>query len=129
MNIEILQQENDQLKYELELVRKEISSLRELKDDILEALPDESPCKHEKTGYSIVDDIKDLLKPKKRFKLAADDDGHDYIIPADKDWEWGDYMEKFYAASDKCENTPDEPSWAIRIDNSSKLTFENWREE
>lgn len=125
----MLQQENAQLKYELELTRKKISSLQELKDDILEALPDESPCKHEETGHSILDDIKDLLKPKKRFRLTADDDGHDYIIPANKNWEWCDYMEKFYAASNNGQNTPDEPPWAVRIDNSSKLTFENWREE
>lgn len=64
-----------------------------------------------------------------RHRLTSDDDGHDYIIPADKQQEWWNFMVKFYTASNKGENTPDEPLWAVRIDNPSKLTFENWREE
>lgn len=64
-----------------------------------------------------------------RYRLTSDDDGHDYIIPADKLQEWRKYLESFYKASDNWKETPDEPSWATRIDGSSNITFENWKEE
>ena len=124
MNLEMLQEEKAQLKYELELARKKISHLEELRDDILEELPDDSPRKHEATGCSIIDDLKDLLKKQKpRFKFTSDDDGHDYIIPTDKQNEWDEYLDLIYNRGEY----PERPDWAISV-NPSCVTFENWSE-
>lgn len=64
-----------------------------------------------------------------RYRLTSDDDGHDFIIPADKLSEWHEYLKAFYKASDAYEETPDEPKWAVQINGSSCITFENWEQE
>lgn len=125
MNLEMLQEENSRLKFEIELLQRRNSLLEGFKDDILGLLPDDSPCKHEVTGYSIVDDLKDLLKKQKpRFKFTSDDDGHDYIIPVDKQNEWEEYLDLIYNKNEY----PEHPIWAIQV-NPSCVTFENWKEK
>lgn len=68
---------------------------------------------------------------KMRYRLTSDDDGHWFVIPADKKLEWNQYVENIAKASDwKFEGTfPEKPEWAEQIDQPYRLTFENWRQE
>lgn len=61
----------------------------------------------------------------KRFRFTTDDDGHNYLIPADKLKEWELYLQEFYRANDACESLPEEPEWAKRIDSPELWSFEN----
>lgn len=50
---------------------KHISELEKEAEEISQALPDDAPHKHEITGYSLVDDIRDLVRDKqKEFERA-----------------------------------------------------------
>jgi hypothetical protein len=54
-----------------------------------------------------------------RFMIVSDDDGHDYVIPAEKRAEWREYIEAAYG-----DDPPDEPEWVRAIGGSlSLLTF------
>lgn len=68
--------------------------------------------------------MKQLLSDKTRYRLTSDDDGHDFIIPADKLEEWNKYLDLTYNKG----QYPDEPKWATQV-NPSRISFENWREE
>ena len=57
-----------------------------------------------------------------RCRIVSDDDGHNYIIPAEKFWEWDLFVEGLNQATD----TWYTPTWATRIDHFSSITFENW---
>jgi len=90
--------------------------------------------KYAQKGYSVSDAAEDFCRQvntltNMRYRLTSDDDGHDYVIPSDKLGEWRKYLDSFYKAADNWEETPDEPTWAARIDGSSNITFENWKEE
>lgn len=57
-----------------------------------------------------------------RYRLVSDDDGHDYIIPAEKE-----YMDKWSKFLRNVDNY-DLPSWAKELGTSpSNVTFENYR--
>ena len=58
--------------------------------------------------------------PSIRYRLVYDDDGHDYVIPANRWIEWCRFMDN---PSVWDAGTPE---WAQRIDNPSQITFENW---
>jgi hypothetical protein len=59
-----------------------------------------------------------------RYTLASDDDGHKFIIPADKREEWEEYLRKIY----ELDEYGGEPEWAVMV-NPSCVTFENWKED
>jgi hypothetical protein len=66
--------------------------------------------------------------PPKRYCLVKDDDGHNYIIPADKLEAWEEYISDVYSFDwrDEMPGTypPEEPSWVYRLAGSSiNLTF------
>ena len=71
----------------------------------------------------------DVQQPKKvmtlwmqRFRLVSDDDGHHYIIPADNEEMWNEWV---------CRGEPYElPDCAYSIGGSpTHITFENWKHE
>lgn len=55
-----------------------------------------------------------------RFRIVSDNDGHNYIIPADMLEPWIDWLED--SGDDY-----DLPAWAERIDHFSSITFTDWR--
>lgn len=55
-----------------------------------------------------------------RYRVESDDDGHYYLIPADKQSEFLAWID---SGSDA------EPTWARRIDGPHRLTFTDPREE
>lgn len=59
-----------------------------------------------------------------RKRLAQDNDAHWYIIPEEKDIEWGEFLE--LDSDDPI--SWDVPEWAQQIDNPFTVTFENPRE-
>jgi hypothetical protein len=61
----------------------------------------------------------------KRFKFTTDDDGHNYLIPADKKYEWFSYPQEFYRANEACEPLPKQPDWVVEIDSHELWSFEN----
>lgn len=59
-----------------------------------------------------------------RFYLASDDDGHWYVVPAEKRTEWEGWI-----YSDAYMNG-DVPEWAKAVNKSPGwVTFENWEIE
>lgn len=54
-----------------------------------------------------------------KFRFVSDDDGHHYMIPADRVNEWDTWTEGFYTGV----NDGDFPDWAERIDSPSQWTF------
>lgn len=59
-----------------------------------------------------------------RYCLASDDDGHWYVIPAEKRDEWENWVQM-------PESTDYEaPSYAIPVDgHPTWITFERWKQE
>ena len=53
-----------------------------------------------------------------RYCLVGDDDGHTYVIPADRLSDWHEFM----AIDPEDERAWDVPTWARRL-NSNDLTF------
>lgn len=56
------------------------------------------------------------------YKLVSDDDGHYYVIPADKDDLFDQII--FYNTTDGVL-----PEWIIRVNGPHTVVFENWRED
>jgi hypothetical protein len=65
------------------------------------------------------------------FCLINDDDGHWYIIPADKRIETWNYFEKLYKYYEEMpedEEEPNEPDWLVKINTSlSYVTFPSYK--
>lgn len=59
----------------------------------------------------------------RRYRLAQDDSCHWYLIPADRQKDWWDWMESEDAKLGV------EPEWAKRIDGWSLLTFTDPQED
>lgn len=57
-----------------------------------------------------------------RWRIKSDDDGHYYLIPADREDDWWAWVQ----APDA---DPEGPPWARRIDGPHRLTFSDPREE
>lgn len=64
-----------------------------------------------------------LPEPATRYRLAQDDSCHWYLIPADRQKDWWDWMESEDAKLGV------EPEWAKRIDGWSLLTFTDPQED
>lgn len=61
--------EVDTARAELKSAKNERDGYKEQLDDIKDRLlPDDSPCKHDETGYSLYDDIADLLNERVKYK-------------------------------------------------------------
>jgi hypothetical protein len=64
-----------------------------------------------------------------KYTQVKDDDGHSYVIPADKVEEWWDYIDEVYnfwrSTPGLDQREPKEPDWVERIDGG-RLVFENW---
>lgn len=56
-------------------------------------------------------------------RMVGDNDGHTYIIPADKDGEWYAFLD----LPEDDERSWDVPVWAVRL-TSSSLRFAEWEE-
>jgi hypothetical protein len=56
----------------------------------------------------------------KRFFIASDDSGHDYVVPWAKREEWYQFVDRL--SDDCCEDVPD---YADRIDGGI-VTFTSW---
>ena len=61
-----------------------------------------------------------------RYRIVSDDDCHNYIIPAERFWEWDSFVEGRGGSEYDLWAVP---AWATRIDHFSNITFENWHEE
>lgn len=58
------------------------------------------------------------------YIITGDDDGHHYVIPADKSVEFEAWLDRIYQDSDDC----DMPVWCIEINGSpTKVKFKEWR--
>jgi hypothetical protein len=59
-----------------------------------------------------------------RKRLVSDDDGHDYVIPADKQRAWYDFLNSEAAELGEL------PEWAERLQLSPNCyTFTDWQED
>lgn len=63
---------------------------------------------------------------KDEYMIVSDDDGHDFIIPADDEAEWDKLETQFY--NDEEVNFP--PDWAVEVGGSLRLIkFTSYRIE
>jgi hypothetical protein len=59
-----------------------------------------------------------------RYRLVSDDDGHKFIIPADKATEWDEFVED----PESFDWTP--PEWAQELGcHYSTYTFTDWKKD
>lgn len=63
-----------------------------------------------------------------RYMLVRDDDAHWYIIPADKEEVWDDYLVDFAMFdADNEADEPEQPNWAIPLGGGAEsVKFTNY---
>lgn len=61
------------------------------------------------------------------FRIVSDDDGHNFVIPEDRESEWEDFLNKVAESTYGVVDIPDDPEWAKRVDGVSSVVFPEYK--